>query len=334
MILPSVLNIALGLFFVYLLLSLLVSDVQELLSTLFWDSRAKHLYDSIAAILGENFAKLLYRHPLINSLQDYKVEQGKHFKGPSYIPEKIFAIAFLDSLLEKTSIKYRAVDLQAQQFTEALESSSVQEILSANNIKMFKVLAVQAELKQSEFNTYLEALESEIMQWFQQAMKRTSGVYKRQVKWRTFLIGLICAITLNADSLNIANQLYQDPVLQNQFIEIIDQVYQNQTLAYLEDSEENSQLEASPKFSPDLAQFLLDFSELPIGWSSENVQAQFSLNINNSDSEAEIRDFPTGGAIAQALLGWILTAIAISMGASFWFDLLKKFVNVRNTGNK
>jgi transcriptional regulator with XRE-family HTH domain len=34
------------------------------------------------------------------------------------------------------------------------------------------------------------------------------------------------------------------------------------------------------------------------------------------------------------LLGWFLTAIAISMGATFWFELLGKLVSVRNTGNR
>lgn len=32
------------------------------------------------------------------------------------------------------------------------------------------------------------------------------------------------------------------------------------------------------------------------------------------------------------LLGFVLTALAISMGAPFWFDLLKKLVNIRNSG--
>ena len=34
------------------------------------------------------------------------------------------------------------------------------------------------------------------------------------------------------------------------------------------------------------------------------------------------------------LLGYILTALAISLGAPFWFDLLKKLVNIRSAGNK
>ena len=31
------------------------------------------------------------------------------------------------------------------------------------------------------------------------------------------------------------------------------------------------------------------------------------------------------------LLGWLITAFAISLGAPFWFDLLNKMMQVRNT---
>jgi len=34
------------------------------------------------------------------------------------------------------------------------------------------------------------------------------------------------------------------------------------------------------------------------------------------------------------LLGWLLTASALCFGAPFWFDLLKRFVNIRNVGPK
>jgi hypothetical protein len=34
------------------------------------------------------------------------------------------------------------------------------------------------------------------------------------------------------------------------------------------------------------------------------------------------------------IIGWLITGIAISMGAAFWFDLLGRLVNVRNTGSK
>ena len=40
----------------------------------------------------------------------------------------------------------------------------------------------------------------------------------------------------------------------------------------------------------------------------------------------------TGGL--ETLLGWLITALAITLGAPFWFDLLSKLINIRGTGNK
>lgn len=36
----------------------------------------------------------------------------------------------------------------------------------------------------------------------------------------------------------------------------------------------------------------------------------------------------------ESIIGFLLTAIAISLGAPFWFDLLSKIINLRNSGSK
>jgi hypothetical protein len=38
--------------------------------------------------------------------------------------------------------------------------------------------------------------------------------------------------------------------------------------------------------------------------------------------------------IFTSFLGCFVTALAISHGAPFWFDLLNKFIKIRGTGNK
>ena len=43
---------------------------------------------------------------------------------------------------------------------------------------------------------------------------------------------------------------------------------------------------------------------------------------------------PNFGKVFFAVVGWIITALAIYMGAPFWFDILGKLVNVRSTGKK
>jgi hypothetical protein len=56
---------------------------------------------------------------------------------------------------------------------------------------------------------------------------------------------------------------------------------------------------------------------LDIGWKTDtDWSGQFIKEITSN----------TG----KAVLGWLLSAIAIAMGAPFWFDVLNRFMNVRN----
>jgi len=64
---------------------------------------------------------------------------------------------------------------------------------------------------------------------------------------------------------------------------------------------------------------------LPIGWSSPSDLMRQWPGTNLS---------APGGWLDQLywhLFGWLLTAIAISLGAPFWFDLLNKFIVIRGT---
>ncbi|CAG4990536.1 hypothetical protein DYBT9275_00552 [Dyadobacter sp. CECT 9275] len=63
---------------------------------------------------------------------------------------------------------------------------------------------------------------------------------------------------------------------------------------------------------------------LPIGWKSVVPESVHGWKV--------LRVFFT--LLAKNLLGWLLTAAALSFGAPFWFDLLVKLVNIRNVGNK
>ena len=62
------------------------------------------------------------------------------------------------------------------------------------------------------------------------------------------------------------------------------------------------------------------------------VRSPLGLGWNVKD-EAQLKSAGFGGW-AKKLVGLLITALAISLGAPFWFDLLKKLVNIRNTGKK
>lgn len=332
--LPPILNIAIGLFFVYLLLSLLVSDLQEFISSYFWDGRARILRQSIQTILGERMAQVLYEHPLIQSLKTSKLQFRQASVGPSYIPNDIFALSLIDIILEQSQLSSASEDLDANSFIAALKSAELQNDLSPEKIHLLQILAKQAHHTQKSNLTYLKALEQEIITWFSQAMDRSSGIYKRQVKWMTMLIGFVLAVLINADTLNIATRLGNEPILRENLVERVALIYQiqNYTMPAKEEDIDQKNFDALVR---DTTLFLSEFSSLPIGWSSSNLSKQFGIlsGMNTPESVSFWQQFELS-KLTQAFLGWSLTAIATSMGSSFWFDLLNKIINVRGTGNK
>jgi len=133
MTIPFILEVVLGLVFIYLTLSLLASEVQEIIGTLLqW--RAEHLKRSIEVLIAANdkdsqaaaqaFTDRLYDTPLVRSLNQEATGPIAHFfrlinhaigkvyrtvtrarnvfgektSGPSYIPAKTFAQALLENL--------------------------------------------------------------------------------------------------------------------------------------------------------------------------------------------------------------------------------------------
>lgn len=96
-----------------------------------------------------------------------------------------------------------------------------------------------------------------------------------------------------------------------------------------------------------------DMLNLPIGWHKQNSEVaklkkehfQVMTSIDNGDYNwAQRFWFKNCERISYylsvvwiylssiAFFGWLFTAIAVSFGAPFWFDLLNKFVNLRGTG--
>jgi len=41
--------------------------------------------------------------------------------------------------------------------------------------------------------------------------------------------------------------------------------------------------------------------------------------------------FKDGKTVVKMIIGWLITALALSLGAPFWFDLLNKLMNLRSS---
>jgi hypothetical protein len=188
------------------------------------------------------------------------------------------------------------------------------ETLPPSVVKNLEVLAKRAQARVKTAEEGMNALRLEIENTFNSSMERASGVYKRNAKGVAILIGLAIATAANADAFHMVNRLSKDSALRDTITNSAGEIViknQNQTIDALKS---------------DADRVLTDIA-LPIGWTDVNLNQQ--LHWKRASNQA----FPTI-KIITLIPGWIVSGIAIAMGAPFWFDLLSKVVNVRNAGTR
>ena len=197
----------------------------------------------------------------------------------------------------------------------------------------------EAELKNNvqSANNEIRQLQTEIETWFNNGMTRASGVYRRNVKGVGLLIGLAIAFAINADTLYIFQRLSTDPAIRSSIIQAAEQV----EVRGIRSAEELSADLGIDELSDDLVDQVAESMELDlrsVGEAVEETLADYPLPIGRSRAvisaqKAAEENWPIP-LIPQRLVGWSITALALSMGASFWFDLLRKVMAVRSSGDK
>lgn len=309
----EMIDIVISLIFIYLLLSLICSALRENIET--WlKQRAVYLERGIRELLhdqaGEGLTKTLYTHPLIFSLYqgDYKPDETKAGKFlptrsnlPTYIPSRSFAMALLDIVAHGPV----ATESAAAQPTPARPTlGEIRDtVAKIENPYVERALMVAIDSAQGRFDQALANIET----WYDSTMERVSGWYKRQTQIILFCFGLVLTILLNVNTITIAQALARDDTLR----EVV--AAEAQALAHESGS-------TPQKANFDQAYEKLNQLSLPIGWSNG------WLGVRSGTQAAGLWDY-----LFVPLLGWLMTAFAISFGAPFWFDLLNKFMVIRST---
>ena len=187
------------------------------------------------------------------------------------------------------------------------------DILPESVVTNIETMAKRAHMRAKSTEEGIIILRKEIENSFDSSMERAGGVYKRNAKGVAILIGITLAITANADTFHIINRLSKDSLLReiiiNKAVQVVPQVSNSSDINKIDPNE------------------ILKEVELPIGWTNANLQQQ----INGT--KYRINGLPVF-SILSMIAGWLVRGFAIAMGAPFWFDLLGKVMNVRNTGKK
>jgi hypothetical protein len=367
----AALDVAIGLIFVYLLVSLFVTALNEYVSS-FLNKRSEYLLQRVQSLLGGDGSEektgawssemcAVWNHPLINALkshsstEDHCTKRGALLKNaPSYIPGKTFAVALTETL--------KPSDQMHVSFAEMKTAVAGIE----NNDALKNALLPMLD----EAEGKLDVFQQNVATWFDRAMDRTSGTYKRWIHRLTFWAGFTVALAFNINSLQLIDNLWRDPVARAGLVAQASKTAQGAsdareaqarliaprpasvsdaepatTVAEEPPASDAAAAEPAPECACDgqgAAELAQDLP-LPIGWSQDGFcglvhQPLSAVPPSKRPTSVCATPYRSGWSatvkIFLTLLGVAITGLAVSLGAPFWFGTLQSVTNIRATGVK
>jgi hypothetical protein len=317
----TTLEVAVGMAFIYLLLSLFCTAFNEALAGIL-GLRAKNLEKGIQSLFTDGLiskgaddgkggltpaitlAEAIYDHGLVQSL--YKSTVSEKTTGllnqfgtdlPSYIPSRTFSSALLDVLFPQTT---GTVGDDPVNLTGML--AELEKLPDSKGKQAICALVKQAGGDMAATRQAFEA-------WFNDGMDRAAGWYKRRTQYVLFAIGMVLAVGLNVDSIAIGRTLWISPAVRSYTITAAEQYARTQT-----------------KLTPGAGDSLstLESLSLPVGWNPKKLPWIETQGADTTQTFSK-------SSLMIVLAGWFLTAVAMTLGAPFWFDLLNQIMVIRST---
>jgi hypothetical protein len=225
-------------------------------------------------------------HPLVLALAQSDTD-GTITRLPSYLSSGVFA----DSLLDLLGLGRNSSAAQVRAAIEGLDSGDLEKALSA----LLRAHGAEAE----EFGRAIE-------RWYDQAMDRVSGAYKRWSRRWLVVIALLIAFGMHLDAVGLAKNLWSDDTARAALVAAIDEA---------PDCTSKKDAEAEAECIDEVVEALASEGP-PIGpqaWQATPDDLEHWLLL---------------------VLGLVLTGSAAALGAPFWFDALGRLNSLRNTGPK
>ena len=324
-----VLDVAIGLSLLFLFVSLICSAIREAIETVL-NTRASDLERGIREMLddpgGQGAVRALYAHPMVFALHDgsYAPERLQPHRSlltgtrtlrmpirqrgnlPAYIPAGNFARAFLD-LAVRGPIGGGSPASGEPVTVQAL--SACAQAMPDGRIRRALLSALDGA--EDDLGRVQDAVE----RWFNSCMERVSGWYKRRTQVILFGIGRLTAGVMNVDAFSVGRALLEDKALRDGAVA--------QAASLVPEPGRGVPEQAGEGFAAlrdELAQI-----RFPCGWGDPPPQQLRRPGIGGRPGTVD------AGAVLQMLVGWSVTAFAVTLGAPFWFDMLNRFTVARST---
>jgi hypothetical protein len=322
-------EICIGIVFIYLLLSLVATILMELIAG-YTAHRGKMLKQGIKELLDQKSGELstmFFSSPLFKQL--------KNAEGtlPSYISSNRFWDIIFQHITKGANGKIKIEDLEAQ----------VKESLPEGDFKDTILLYIK------KADGKLETLQNLLNQWYEECMDGISGWYKRRTQTFLLALGFGVAAIFNANTIKIYEVLNSDDKTRAAIVKMAEEsvsketVFRNVNPINLKDSARLDSAMKEYKATLDTLrqQYAASANLLGLGWTCDCPPGGFWKDTSSTQTNRNNALFNCPKNKNQSVTftdwiwvisGWLITALAISLGAPFWFDLLKLLINIRNSG--
>ena len=304
----QIIGVAIGVVLICLLLSIIASHLIELAAA-FTAKRAIVLEAALRKMVGDPaIYEKIVSHPLIETI--------------SFPPAKLLGISF------SRGSKPRPTYIASPLFTRVLLVSlaEIYNVPTTDVIAITAVLPPTSPLRQKLGAITLgiendkNACVSAVEQWYDNTMDRVNGLYKRYTQIWLIVLGMVLAVTFNANLFQITQRLWTSKDARDAVTATAQMYSCKDTANCTLPSYESARSEIQRRLG----------AELPLGYDWSYVKRYWKARARPENDNASA----IAGHWAFNVAGWLMTAIAVSLGAPFWFDLLNKLVNLRLAGVK
>ena len=246
---------------------------------------------------GTPFARLL-RHPLI-AAQAQRRAGGSVTRPPSYLAASTVAAAVLDEFVG---------DDPTAMLEGRVAATALPEPLSAT----LRALARQADGSVTAFAAAVET-------WYDAQMARVSGYYKRWIKRWILVIAAVLVLVMHVDAISMAGTLWRDPEVRQAVVALASSsscdAQKNDQQAYLACLEHGG---GGPALGG------------PLRRAAHGLRTHRPRRVPPAARPAPY----TPQDVVAVLAGLLISVLAASLGAPFWFQVLTRLASLRNTGDK
>lgn len=312
------LDVAIGLTLIYLGVSLFVTIINEYIAQML-NLRGRQLHVALNQLIDDEAIKqTLEQSPALKSF--FKDQPGN--KG-FHVVINVFKQLLVFFLPANRLPSYVDTNVLGRMLVGSLSSpgkadNAVSQILEKIDELPDSSLKTQLQAIARTSGSTIENLVAAVSDWLDRSLTMLSESYKRNLQIISFGIGLAIAVMLNINTITLTQDLYHNKEIRDATTALAIQITEQTN---------KESFEKCGKLPLD--KFMSDITCAPFKRLMDVMQKHDTTlgKIPIGRPEGFLKSFPNS---PTDWCGWLLTALAVSLGAPFWFDLLNKVVSIRH----